>query len=255
MNNTESTTELTHGLRDELAPSLIEQLLEIARASALEEMASGIAHELNQPLGAIVTFSEAADRMLTRPEPMVAEARDVARHIGDQAIKASEGIKRIRQIFTHSDTPRSLCNMTSVVTELWPVMELLATRDAMELQIQTAENLPKVMIDQIRIQHTLFSLVRNAIEASKASTLKPVIQIEISGDRYNVVTTVTDYASGISSEMRQKMFRPFFTTKANGTGLGLASSRAIVEAHGGSLEHADGKSGGSRFWFRLPAAS
>jgi C4-dicarboxylate-specific signal transduction histidine kinase len=236
-------------------PPLLEQLLEISRASALEEMVSGIAHELNQPLGAIVTFSETADRMLARPEPMITEAREVARHIGNEAMKASDGIRRIRQLFTHSDVPRSLCNMADVVAELHPVIELLASRNALRLQVETITELPKIMIDRLRIQHTIFSLVKNAIEASKSGTLKPLIRIEISGDRYGVTTTVIDHSSGISSEMRQQLFRPFFTTKLNGTGLGLASSRAIIDAHGGTLEHEDGESGGSRFWIRLPAAS
>src|ERR1700687_2009764 len=98
--------------------TILNQLMEIARISALAEMASGIAHELNQPLGAIATFSQAGDRLLNRPEPMVSRARDVFQQINTEALNAGEGIRRIRRLFDHAEPMRFKCQMSDLVSEL-----------------------------------------------------------------------------------------------------------------------------------------
>lgn len=233
---------------------LIEQLLNIARVSALEEMASGIAHELNQPLGAIATFSQAGERMLARPTPMLKETADVLQSIGNEALNAGEGIRRIRRLFHRADAARSACSMPELIAELQPVLELLATRCGARLQISATAVLPRVMVDRLRIQHVLFTLVQNALEASPTdSDRQAIVRIEVSADQYLLETSVIDQGIGIGAADRQQLFRPFFTTKAKGTGLGLASSRAIVEAHEGDIGFESSKEGGTRFWFRLPA--
>ena len=106
-----------------------------------------------------------------------------------------------------------------------------------------------------RHQHVLFTLAQNALEAPRQPGKQPRVEIELSGDRYAVTTSVSDDGLGIGEAARDNLFRPFFTTKANGTGLGLASSRAIIESHGGTIGFEDIASGGARFWFRLPAAA
>lgn len=233
---------------------LIEQLLNVARASALEEMASGIAHELNQPLGAIATFSQAGERMLARPEPMLAGAIEVLQQINTAAMGAGEGLRRIRRLFNQDQGERVLHRLFDVLAELEPVLELLAGRSGARLTVAQAANLPRVSIDQRQIQHVLFVLVQNAIEAGRTSA-SPVVRIETSSDGYTVQTAVIDNGTGIPATLRAAIFNPFFTTKTGGTGLGLASSRTVIESHQGSIGFDDAVDGGTRFWFRLPVAN
>jgi two-component system sensor kinase FixL len=178
---------------------ILNRLMELSRIAALAEMASGIAHELNQPLGAIATFSQAGDRLLYRPEPLVPRAREVFQQINAEAMTAGEGIRRIRRLFDHAETTRTRCQISELVGELVPALHALAR-----------------------------------------------------ADRYAVETSITDSGPGVPADLADKLFRPFFTTKAGGTGLGLASSRASIEAHEGSIGFEKLNPNGSRFWFRLP---
>ena len=247
-------TPLTASSLDENPARLLEQLMRIARISALEEMASGIAHELNQPIGAIATFSQAAERMLLRDPPMVKEALEVLRHITNESMGAGQGIHRIRRLFRDRDGAREICSFADVLDELLPIMKLLAERSGVALELRVQDNLPNVSIDRLRIQHVLFTLVQNALEAPPQADAPPSILIEVTGDRYEVCTRIVDRGAGLSPESRAQLFRPFFTTKRQGTGLGLASSKAIVEAHQGSIGVDDVDGGGARFWFTLPTA-
>ncbi|MDE2305812.1 MAG: hypothetical protein KGL34_09640 [Gammaproteobacteria bacterium] len=237
--------------------AILNQLMEIARISALAEMASGIAHELNQPLGAIATFAQAGERMLNRGDPMIPQATDVFRQINQQALGAGEGIRRIRRLFDHDRSNREACAMAEVIDELHPVLEMLAQKVAGKLQIDAPADLPRVLIDRLKIQHVLFALTQNGFDAAVEGdqTAPPWVRIEVRSDRYSVETSVIDSGSGIHDDVEEQLFRPFFTTKVRGTGLGLASSRAIVEAHEGTIGFDETPGGGSRFWFRLPVGS
>ena len=192
--------------------------------------------------------------MLNRPDPLVTRAIDVFHQINHEAMSAGEGIRRIRRLFEHEDSARAQCQMTEVIAELRPVLDMLANAHRGTLQFEPPEPLPKLEIDRLRIQHVLFALVQNAFDASAGGSNKPVVEITVSGDRYAVETSVIDAGSGVSTEIQEQLFRPFFTTKTQGTGLGLASSRAIIEAHEGTIGFENRPGGGSRFWFRLPYA-
>ena len=233
--------------------ALVEELLQIARISALEEMASGFAHELNQPIGAIATFAQAAQRMLERPEPMIPQAIEVLGHISAEAIKAGNGVHRIRNLFGSNPSARITCELPIVVRELMPLLKLLAHRFEATISVHVDKQLPAVTIDRRRIQHVVCTLVQNALEA-QAGTPGPCVRIDLTGDRYAAIASITNDGPAIPDEIARRLFQPFFTTKQNGTGLGLASSRAIVEDHEGTIgfEKVDG---GTRFWFRLPAAT
>lgn len=228
--------------------------MEIARASALAEMASGVAHELNQPLGAIATFAQAGERMLDRADPMVSRALDVFREINRSALGAGQSILRIRNVFEREQPKLTRCKYPDIIEQLRPIIDVLATGAGCSVQIEIPEFLPELMIDRLRIQHVLYALTQNAIDASAGSPGAPSVRIDISADRYSVETAITDCGPGIPAESQSQLFRPFFTTKAKGTGLGLASSRAIVESHEGSIGFDNQSSGGCRFWFRLPCA-
>lgn len=232
---------------------LLEQLLQIARVSALEEMASGMAHELNQPIGAIATFAQAAQRMLDRPDPMVRSAVDVLKHISQEALNAGQGIRRIRSLFNRQHEGRTECELSEVIGELTPVLDLLAQRRGGTLDLTVQGELSRVMIDRLRIQHVLFTLVQNAFEAPTREGEPSKVRVRVTGDRYSVYVAVEDHGVGIDETARKQLFHPFFTTKQHGTGLGLASSRAIAEAHEGSIALESTPDGSTRFVLRLPA--
>ena len=229
---------------------LLEQLVVISRDSALEEMASGISHELNQPLGAIVTFAQAGERILSRPDVSIEQAREVFQLISKEALTAAEGIRQMRRLFQRGVLNRTACAIDEVVSELQDVLALLASNSGVHLSIQVGPDLPLVNIDPLRIQHVLFTLTKNAIEACTGCDDASVV-IEVSDHRYAIEVTVTDTGVGISPIHRTQIFHPFFSTKG-GTGLGLASARAIVEAHEGTIGF-DARAGTpTRFWFRIP---
>lgn len=232
--------------------AMMSQLMEITRISALAELASGIAHEINQPLGAIATYAQAGERMLNRPEPLIGQTSEVLRQIIHEAMGAGEGIRRIRRLFDQDESARVRSQMPDLVRELQPVLEMLTQRIHGRLQVTLADGLPAVSIDRLRIQHVLFALVQNACDASAQFSAAPVIGIGVTSDRYDVETSITDSGAGVPSDMQDQLFRPFSTTKPHGTGLGLASSRAIIEAHQGTIGFENLSSGGSRFWFRIP---
>lgn len=234
---------------------LLQRLMEIARASALAEMASGIAHELNQPLGAIATYAQAGERMLDRPEPMVNRALEVFRHISQEALGAGEGIKRIRRLFEQRLPHRTLCTMRELIEELRPALDGLALRANAVVNVHVASSLPDLLIDRTRIQHVLYALTDNAVDASEGRSASPSIRINVAADQYSVETSIIDAGAGVPAELRPHLFRPFFTTKAQCAGLGLASSRAIIESHDGTIGFENLPAGGSRFWFRLPRAA
>jgi two-component system sensor kinase FixL len=237
-------------------PPLLDQLMAISRASTLEEMASGIAHELNQPLGAITTFAQAGERILARPDASIDNAREVFQLISKEALAAAEGIRRMRRIFQRDTFAKSTYEIEGVIRELTPALELLASEAGIHLVVDIKAPLPQVSIDRLRIQHVLYTLTQNALDASRGEgdDASFEVRIEARGDRYGIEIAVIDAGSGIAPDQRGQVFHPFFTTKAHGTGLGLASARAIVQAHEGSIGFDAIESGGTRFWFRLPAA-
>lgn len=234
--------------------AMMSQLMEIMRISTLAELASGIAHELNQPLGAIATYAQAGERMLNRSQPLISETSEVLRQINHQALGAGEGIRRIRRLFEQDETVRVSCRIPDLIEEMQPLLEMLTRRIHGQLRIEAADDLPPVNVERLKVQHVLFALVENACDASAEVSGEPRIDVTVTSSRYEVQTRISDCGSGVPPTMREQLFRPFYTTKPRGTGLGLASSRAIIEAHEGTIGFENIASGGSRFWFRLPVA-
>ncbi|HTV95640.1 MAG TPA: HAMP domain-containing sensor histidine kinase [Steroidobacteraceae bacterium] len=234
--------------------AILSQVIDITRGVALAEMASGIAHELNQPLGAIATFAQAGTRMLDRPQPMVSRALEVFEQINQEALNAGEGIRRIRRLFNQEDMKPARCYMHDLIAELEPALHLLSKRcdGRLELDFGPTSAAPALNIDRAKIQHVLFSLVQNGFESAPGSPSKPLVRVMVNHDRYTVETSVMDSGPGVPADAQQRLFKPFYTTKSRGTGLGLASSHSILEAHQGAIGFENLASGGCRFWFRLP---
>jgi two-component system sensor kinase FixL len=228
--------------------ALTVQLMRVARSSALEEMASGFAHELNQPLGAIATFASAGELMLAKEDAAPKLARVLAQ-IREEAMKAADGIRRIRSLFVIEEK-RLPCSLAELIDELRPFIDVAIARAGLTLYTDYRRELPLVSVDRLRVQHVLLTLIENALDATPSGS-GATIRIEAHGDRYGVEVAVTDQGGGIAPKDRARVFRPFFTTKPGGTGLGLATSRATIEGYEGSIGF-EPTENGTRFWFRLP---
>lgn len=235
-----------------MSPPLFERLMALARISSLEEMANGIAHDLNQPLGAIATYAQAGERMLNRLQPMVPQAGEVFKQITDAALNAGEDIRRIRKLFNRDAPHMEECALPELLDELRPLLQALAHRAQVALDIAIEPGPPLIHADRLRIQHVLFTLAQNAFEASAGQPGAGAVRIRVRGERYALVVEVEDSGCGIPAEAGEQIFRPFFTTKPQGTGLALATSRAIIEAHGGTVGFESTPGAGTRFWFHLP---
>lgn len=231
--------------------SILSRLGEVSRSTALAEMAGGIAHDLNQPLGAIATFSQAGMRLLDRPVPMIARALEVFKHINEEALGAGERLQRIRRMFDPCDLVRTRCHIEELIIELMPALEILSNRCHGRIEFNPGAS-PALNVDRGKIQHVFLALVRNGFEAASGGAT-PLVQIVVDTDRDGVKASVMDNGPGVPAEAKGRLFKPFFTTKPRCAGLDLASSHSIVEAHGGTMgfENLDGR--GCRFWFRLPA--
>lgn len=239
-----------HRLAEEHDLILYEQLMQVARASALQEITRDIAHEINQPLGAIATFAQTGKRMLSRQTPLVDAAINVLEQISTQALSAGEGIHRIRASFTKPDNVRVDCDPARLLLEVRPILDVLAAREGVSLEFNCEAGLPRVKVDPVLIQYVLLVLAQNAIEATRESP-DPRVHVAAVRDAYSVLVSVDDVGCGVPSDFRDKLFHAFFTTKANGAGLGLAAAHGIVDAHGGKMGYED-VGGGSRFWFTVP---
>jgi C4-dicarboxylate-specific signal transduction histidine kinase len=234
--------------------AFLSRLSAAVRSVVLAEMASGMAHELNQPLAAIATFSHAGERMLNRSEPMVEQALDVFRQIGQEALGAGTRLRKIRNLFELDRSRHTRCQVADLIAEMLPMLVTAAEQHGVCLKFEVEDTYPDVQVDRLRIQGVLLALVQNAIEASSVNAGERVIRIDMVAERHAVETGIIDSGAGIPEEHADQLFRPFFTTKAHGTGLGLAASRATIEAHEGTMGFANLAGGGTRFWFRLPIA-
>lgn len=241
-------------LAEEEAQRTRERLMHVSRISTLGEMASGLAHEINQPLTAISIFAQACARMLDRGEEALPDLREALEQISAQAIRAGEVIRRLRELVKQRGTRRTTVDCNMLVRDLITLAEPDARTDDIVLRVDLAPGPLPVHVDVVQIQQVLLNLIRNAIDATLAGTASQR-RIEIGTARTGddeVEIAVADFGVGLPAGGAEHLFEPFFTTKAAGTGLGLSISRGIVRAHGGRLEAVTNASGGATFRFTLP---
>ena len=231
-----------------------ERLTHVGRLATMGEMATGLSHEINQPLTAIATYAQAAVRMIdgiAGLEP--AELREPLVQITNQALRAGEVIRRLRTFVKNRATHTETLDLNQLIEELRVLADPDARVNDVRLIITLAPTLPAVSADPVQIQQVLLNLVRNAIDATLEAPAAPrEIRVETSAAADGVEVAVIDRAGGISAAVADQLFNPFFTTKAAGTGLGLAISRSIIRAHRGKLGHRPTPGGGSTFFFTLP---
>jgi two-component system sensor kinase FixL len=232
----------------------IRRLCAAEQSAVLEEVASGVAHEINQSLAAMATFSHAGERMLDRPVPLLSRALEVFRDISREALGAGARLQTIRRSLTRQPVAHSRHQVADLVTEMRPILNSWALHFGSTLMFEEGSNVSDVIVDRLKIQHVLLALVKNALESVVSASASREVTVGIKQNRYTVEISVTNPGSKLPKEIVAHLFQPFFTTKSQGAGLGLASSRAIIESHEGTIGFENVEPAGVRFWFRLPIA-
>ncbi len=228
------------------------ELARAARMTTMGELAASIAHEVNQPLTAVVTNANAALRWLDRATPDLHEARQAVQRIVRDGIRGSEVIGRIRALMKREPPQRTLLNVNELVQEIARLAPVAPAEAALQLELAGA--LPVVPADRVQLQQVLLNLVTNALDALNTVCDRPrVVRIETkSVGNDAVLVTVRDTGVGLPPEKMEQLFNPFFTTKPDGLGMGLSISRSIVEGHGGRLWAEPNDAHGATFRFTLP---
>lgn len=228
------------------------QLAHVSRLGTMGEMASGLAHELNQPLTAIANFTRGCIRRLQKNDPDLPAILSAMDYSVREAERAAEIIKRLRNFVSKGELSRST---TSINDTVRMVLELSAneiSRYAIAVELDLDESLPEILADHIQIEQVVLNLLRNSIESIQAIAQPRTINIRTSHDSQTITVTLRDNGPGIDEHTRENLFHPFFTTKKQGMGLGLSISRSIIEAHGGQLTVSDATIPGCAFSFTLP---
>jgi len=229
-----------------------DKLAHVTRTQAMGELAAAIAHEVNQPLTAIVTNANFSLRQLKGPTANLDELLTAITEIVSDATRASAVISRIRGLLVKGSPRRTELDINKIIQEVISLLRNELARNHVTLRIDFASNLPHVTGDPVQLQQVLINLVVNAIEAMRTSTDRPrKLLIRSAKNADGILVQVQDSGPGIKPELADGIFEPFFTTKAEGIGMGLAISRSIIESHGGQLSLVSA-SQGALFQFILP---
>ncbi|GMU68049.1 MAG: PAS domain-containing protein [Steroidobacteraceae bacterium] len=241
---------------EEAARRAQSRLADVGRLATLGEIATGISHELNQPLAAIANYARACERLLDAPRPDVPEIKNALADIAAQAIRAGEIIHRLRGMVRHREMHRTVVAANDLVRDVMTLLEMDARASRSALRLELAPDLPLVLVDGVQIQQVIVNLVHNAAEAlmSTGATGGEIVIRTARTPGGHVEVSVTDNGPGLEPGAAARVFEPFFTTKEEGTGLGLAISRSILEGHRSQLAHEPATPQGARFLFTLPAA-
>ncbi|MEK1945019.1 MULTISPECIES: MASE1 domain-containing protein [Ensifer] len=230
-----------------------EGLARAAQAASLAELSASIAHEVSQPLSAIVNSTDACVRWLDADPPNVERARKSAERIIRSANSAAEVVRRIRALFQHSMDVRDATSLEGIIDEVADLVAAEASRQRIRVQVEIESSQQLVAFDRVQIQQVLMNLVQNGLDAMVSAPDDRLLEIRVYRKDDEVFTEVIDRGGGI--EFPERIFDPFFTTKERGMGMGLAICRSIVEAHGGKLWAEQNEPRGARFIFTLAAAA
>ena len=232
------------------------ELVHISRLTAMGEMASTLAHELNQPLTAIANYLKGTRRLLEKStDESSAMMRDAMDKAADQAMRAGQIIRRLRDFVARGESERRMESITKLVEEA-SALALVGVKDlGIRVTFRFDPAVDLVLADRVQIQQVLLNLMRNAMEAMEGCERRDLVISVASVEDSHVRVSVTDSGSGIAPEIAEQLFQPFITTKRQGMGVGLSISRTIVEAHGGHIWVESNPTGGTAFHFTLAAVN
>ena len=231
------------------------ELVHVSRLSTMGEMASGLAHELNQPLTAIVTYTQGSLRLLRAGKSSGPELERIMEQVAAQAERAGGIIRRLRSFIRKQETRRVNVGINSLILEAIEFAEHDIRAANVTVNTQLDKDLPDVKADPIQVEQVVLNLIRNCIDAMQtiAAPDRKIFIVTSLSERGAIETSIRDVGPGLSTEARDRIFEPFFTTKPDGIGMGLAISRSIIESHGGRLWHApDSQETGCTVCFTLP---
>jgi PAS domain S-box-containing protein len=227
-------------------------LARVSRVTTMGELTASLTHEIKQPIAAAVTNANTCLRWLGRDQPDVPEAREAAARIIKDVTRASDIISSISLLFKKGALQRELVDVNELIREMIVLLRSEANRYSIFIRTELAEDLPKVMADRVQLQQVFMNLMLNGIEAMKEMTGGSELTIKSEADDVQLLISVSDTGVGLTQEQADQIFRAFFTTKDNGTGMGLPISRSIIESHGGRLWAAGNSARGATFQFTLP---
>ena len=232
------------------------ELVHISRLTAMGEMASTLAHELNQPLSAIANYLKGSRRLLEGSADQRSNTmRDAMDKAAEQALRAGQIIRRLRDFVARGESERRVESMKKLVEEASALALVGAKDQGVRVRFMFDPAVELVLADKVQIQQVLLNLLRNAIEAMETSDRRELTVSSAAAEDDMVTISVADTGSGIASEMTSQLFQPFVTTKRHGMGVGLSISRTIVEAHGGRIWADSNPGGGTTFRFTLRAVN
>jgi two-component system sensor kinase FixL len=245
--------------REESAARLQEiqgELARLARLNELGEMASTLAHELNQPLSAIANYAQGCTRLLREMDDAVAvRMREALEEMARQSLRAGQIIRHLREFVTKGNTEKAPESIHSVIEEAGALALVGSRERGVRTVFEFAPGAQIVLVDRIQIQQVLTNLMRNAMEAMRDSARRELIVRTERVGPGEIAVVVEDTGSGISEEIAGQLFRPFVTTKPGGMGVGLSISKRIIEAHGGDMSVSRNEAGGATFRFTLPTTA
>lgn len=228
------------------------ELVHMSRLSALGEMASSLAHELNQPLSAIANYLRGCHRLLMSDKPPPPEAlREALGKAADQTLRAGNIVRSLREFVSRGDNEHSLVSLGESIKESSQLALVGAKERGIETHFSLDPQADEILADKVQIQQVLLNLIRNAVEAMEDRPRRQlVVTSKVVDDM--IIVSVADTGGGIAPDIQAKLFQPFVTSKSRGMGVGLSICRTIIEAHGGRIWAEDAPDGGTIFKFSLP---
>jgi signal transduction histidine kinase len=231
-----------------------EELAHVTRVSTVTELTASVAHELNQPLGAILSNAEAAEMFLGADPPALHEVRDILADIRKDDQRASEVIRRMRRLLRKEELAPKSIEINEAVEEVLQLLNIDAAARKVAMDFEKTAGLPRVWCDPVHFQQVILNLVLNSMEAMAGlpQEKRQVVVRTARGDNGTVKIAVADSGPGIPPDRLPKVFEPFFTTKKEGMGMGLSIARTIVEAHHGQIWAENNPGVGATFYFTVP---
>lgn len=232
-----------------------DQLAHASRMSTMGEMAAGFAHEVNQPLTAITNYARVALRMIAEESLDREVLEQTLGKIEAQSHRASEVIRRIRSFVKKPAVGKEVLSLSSLLEETRQFAEVDVRNNEGGVEVLVPEDLPDIVADPVQVQQVALNLIRNALESTRsAGNDEPVLVTAERMGKNCVRVTVTDQGEGLSEGAEDKLFLPFYTTKSEGMGIGLALCRSLIQAQGGEIGFERPPAGGAKFFFTLPVA-
>jgi two-component system sensor kinase FixL len=232
------------------------ELVHVSRLSAMGEMASALAHELNQPLAAISNYMKGSRRLLSASaDPNTSKIEGALDRAAEQAIRAGQIIRRLRDFVARGETEKRVESISKLIEEAGALGLTGAREQGVQLRFSLNPDHDQVLVDRVQIQQVLVNLFRNALEAMAHSSRRELIASNVPAEDDMIEIEVSDTGTGFADDVKANLFQTFFTTKESGMGVGLSISRSIIEAHGGRMWAESNAAGGATFRFTLPAAS